>query len=264
MHIDETIEAAQADYFWAPDDVNVVVRPEVTYTWSDRPELFFNCVVRVRPELCRPRELVHEVSQRHDGHGSRWSLNPMSDTAPMRQALTDAGYAAGARHHAYVIRPQDYSRQPSRHVQVRRVTDMAQLLALYEVRAEVFGVVASQSESDLADDLQMLTMPGARASMYLASVDGQPAGGGGMTCFEELGFAFIWGGGVTVTARGQGVYTALLHARAEVARTRDIGLLGLYARDTTSGPIVAAHGFTRHGQMIHWDRAAQPQADASQ
>ena len=75
-----------------------------------------------------------------------------------------------------------------------------------------------------------------------------------MTCFDALDFAFIWAGGVREAFRGQGAYTALLRARMDVARARGIGLVGLYARDATSGPIVAAHGFARHGRYIQWDR----------
>ena len=56
--------------------------------------------------------------------------------------------------------------------------------------------------------------------------------------------------------RGRGAYTALLATRMEYARRAGIGVVGLYARETTSAPIVAAQGFERFGEARQWDRAA--------
>lgn len=254
MTVDEVIEAAQADFFWVPPDVHTVARPEIEYTWSDHDSVFFNSVVKVRPKLADPAALVAEVLSRHEGRRSRWSLNVLSDTAPMRAALQAGGYEEGDRHHAYVLDPRAYARRPDPRIEVRRVASLQDLLELYRVRDEIFDMHAPASDAEIANELRECTAPGAQVARYLAYVDGEPAGTGGLTFFDRLDFAFIWAGGVREAFRGRGVYTALLRARADDVRDRGLSLFGLYAKNTTSGPIVAAHGFTRHGHMIHWSR----------
>lgn len=254
MNVDEIIEAAMGDYFWAPDDVTVVDRPELSYTHAERPDVYFNSVVRARPALADPEELVAEVVAAHRGKRSRWSLNPMSDTPAMRAALTRAGYTAEQSHHAYVIAPEGYHRTPPDDVDVRRVVTADELRTLYQVRTAVFGADAVLAEDDVARELADCTGPDARIARFVAYRDNEPAGTGGLTFFGDLDFAFIWAGGVRQKHRGNGVYTALLRARLDAARQRDIARVGLYARDDTSGPIVAAHGFHRHGRMVYWDR----------
>jgi hypothetical protein len=252
MNVDEIIEAAMGDYFWAPDSVTVVDRPEIKYTHSDRPDIYFNSVVRVRPQLADPAGLVDEVAAVHRDRQSRWSLNPMSDTPALRQALQAGGYTAGQHHHAYVIAPDEYARTPPDDVEVRRVTSADDLRTLYEIRADVFGL--DSSEDDIARELALCTGPNARVARFVAYRDGEPAGTGGLTFFDSLSFGFTWSGGVRQAHRGHGVYTSLLRTRLGAAAARGIRLVGLYARDDTSGPIVAAHGFERHGPMTYWDR----------
>ncbi|MFP4599027.1 MAG: hypothetical protein ACOC9J_02205 [Persicimonas sp.] len=52
---------------------------------------------------------------------------------------------------------------------------------------------------------------------------------------------------------GHGVYTAMLATRAAAAKRRGIDWLGLYARQETSAPIVAAQGFERHGHLHYFE-----------
>jgi hypothetical protein len=46
----------------------------------------------------------------------------------------------------------------------------------------------------------------------------------------------------------------LLASRLALARDLGLSLVGLYARDATSAPIVARCGFERWGEMTYWDR----------
>ena len=45
---------------------------------------------------------------------------------------------------------------------------------------------------------------------------------------------------------------------ARLTRSAEVGcgLVGIYAREDTSDPIMAALGFARHGTMITWTRDA--------
>ena len=252
---DEVLERAQGDYFWAPADVTVVDRPEIKYAYSSRAEGYFNAVVRVRPDRADPVALVHEVSEAHGEQPSQWSLNVFSNVAVLRDALGDAGYAPDQDLHGYILRPDDYDRKPPTDIVVRRVATREDLRALYAVRDEVFGSTTVMSDDDYGREVAQCADPAARVARFVAFSGDEPVGTGGLTFFDDLDFAFIWAGGVREAHRGRGIYTALLRARLDTAAARGIAALGLYARDDTSGPIVAAHGFERLGPMVRWSRS---------
>ena len=48
MKVDEVIERTQWDFFWVPDDVAIVDRPEILYTHSAQHLKLFNQVTRTR------------------------------------------------------------------------------------------------------------------------------------------------------------------------------------------------------------------------
>lgn len=253
MNNDELLEAAMGDYFYAPSDVTVVERPEITYAYAPRESLLYNRVVKVRPQLGDVVELVAEVAEKHEGRSSSWHLNALGNDARLRDELEGAGYVPGHRHHAYVL-AGEYERRAPKDVVVERVETRDDLLRLYAVRDEVFGASGPLVEEDIEQELALATGLQARVARFVAYRNGEPAGTGGVTFFEGPGIALIWAGGVREAHRGHGVYTALLRARFDAAQQRGIERLGLYARDTTSGPIVAAHGFQKYGAMVTWDR----------
>ena len=59
------------------------------------------------------------------------------------------------------------------------------------------------------------TVPAGEGGMLVAYVDGVPGGSGGVTMVD--GVARLWGGVVVPSARGQGVYRAVLDARLSYA-----------------------------------------------
>ena len=79
-----------------------------------------------------------------------------------------------------------------------------------------------------------------------------------MQVFSQLSFAFMWGGCTVPHARGRGVYSALVTKRMEYARKYGVERLGLYAMRDTSGPIVAAQRFDKHGSVHFWGRDHTP------
>lgn len=82
----------------------------------------------------------------------------------------------------------------------------------------------------------------------LATVDGDPAGAGGMTLFPPGG-ATINGGSVRPKFRGRGVYRALVVARLEIARRAGVAGLCVWGGEM-SGPILARLGF----ETVGWRR----------
>lgn len=250
--IDETLEAATADFFWVPAHVRVIDRSAINYASSTVAG--YNRVVRVRPALEDPQALVDEVLEAHAGGSSLWHLNAMSDTPAMREALIRAGYVEGDMHGAYAIDTSSYARRPTGEIDVLRVETLDDLRALYEVHDAVFGADREISPQDLARELEACTGPRPRVNRFIAFRSGEPAGIGSMTFFDELDICLIWAGAVIEAHRSQGVYTALLAARAAASAERRITRLGLYARVDTSAPIVEAQGFERHGHMVNFHK----------
>jgi hypothetical protein len=72
-----------------------------------------------------------------------------------------------------------------------------------------------------------------------------------------MGIAMLWGGGTVPDGRGRGAYRAVLAARAAHAAALGVGLLGVYAREGTSAPILERLGFRRGAAMTLWDRPAR-------
>ena len=149
MNADELLERATADFFWVPDDVDVVTRPEITYCHSDRQDVVFNRVVRARPGDADIAELVDEVRAVHRGSMSRWMLNAFSNTPALRNALTDAGYQQTSRCFTYVLRSDAYRRTPPDDVDVREVGSLEDLRTLYDIAHQVFGDRRPLSDRDL-------------------------------------------------------------------------------------------------------------------
>jgi GNAT superfamily N-acetyltransferase len=84
--------------------------------------------------------------------------------------------------------------------------------------------------------------------LLLATVDGEPAGAGGLTLFPPAG-AIINGGSVRPKFRGRGVYRALVAARLEIARRAGARGLAVWGGDM-SAPILARLGF----ETVGWRR----------
>jgi GNAT superfamily N-acetyltransferase len=84
--------------------------------------------------------------------------------------------------------------------------------------------------------------------LLLATVNGEPAGAGGLGLFPPGGAA-ITGGSVRPIFRGRGVYRALVAARLEIARDAGVAGLAVWGGDM-SRPILARLGF----QTVGWRR----------
>ena len=255
MNVEAKLEQAMADYFWAPEDVTVVERPGLGYVHSPRDEVLFNCVFRSRPALEAPRAMVAEVVAAHAGRSSRWTVNGLSHSEALIEALADAGYERGDQHYGYAIHVDAYDRVPRSAVRVERVTTLRHLQDLYGIVHDVFGRETPRTDEEVARELDECTRADGRVARFVAYLDGEPIGSGGITGHFDIGFGFIWAGGIVAAQRGQGAYTALVRARIEWARQRGIEHVGVYAKLATSAPILAAHGFERHGFVDYWERS---------
>jgi GNAT superfamily N-acetyltransferase len=90
------------------------------------------------------------------------------------------------------------------------------------------------------------TVPAGEGGMLVAYVDGLPTGSGGVTVVD--GVARLWGGVVVPSARGQGVYRAVLEDRLGYAAAHGARMALVKGNVATSGPILQKAGFTVFGQ----------------
>jgi len=253
----ERFEDAAADLFWVPDDVEVLIGPELTWCASARPEPLYNAVVRVRVPEDRAEALVAEVSARHQGVPSRWTLFSHAANPALEAALARAGYAPREVHD---VRVTDVQRAPAARgpssCTVVRATTRAQLLDAWTVSQRCFGhAVAPPAADVLANELAHYTPADARATRFVAyAADGAAIGCGGLTLDRAAGVGFLWAGGTLEGHRGRGVYTALVDARAAHARQAGLTHVGVFAKLDTSSPILGRIGFETLGQMVLWVR----------
>ncbi|MDQ2944319.1 MAG: GNAT family N-acetyltransferase, partial [Candidatus Dormibacteraeota bacterium] len=84
--------------------------------------------------------------------------------------------------------------------------------------------------------------------LLLATVNGEPAGSGGLALFPPDGAA-ITGGSVRASFRGRGIYRALVAARLDIARRAGVSGLAVWGGEM-SAPILARLGF----EAVGWRR----------
>lgn len=255
---DAVLEASQWDLFWLPDDARVVDRPEILYTCTPRNVVGLNVVSRTRArDRQRLQALAAEVSDAHRGVHSRWMVVPANHSDDLEAVLADAGYVPGPRHIVYTMAPERYvPRQSAASLRVARVDSIETLRDWIDVFESAFERALPRDEAHLASELEACTRPDARTYRFVVYDGDRPITAAGLGVFPALSLGFFWAGGTIADARGRGAYSAAVAARIACARELGLSLVGLYAREDTSAPIVARQGFERHGWMIYWERAA--------
>lgn len=254
MTPNERLERVTWDLFWLPPGVTVVDRPELLVLHVPRPLPYLNAVYRVRADESRLAALIDEVQALHVGRTSRWNVVDTVDTSALARALAANGYAATFVHDARVIAVDRYEPRAAAGIVVERVTDERRLRDCWRVNEAAFEQDGDYTDDDVAIELGQCAPADARVQRFVVYLDGEPVCSAGINFFDALGFGFLWGGGTVPAARGRGAYSAVVAARIEWARRRGVDLVGLYAREQTSSPVLAAQGFDRVGRMTYWDR----------
>lgn len=257
LSVDERLELAVADPFWTPDDVHLVEHPDLSYLHSARSQDFYNVVTRCRLTDARVDEMIAEVGAAHAQTRSSWRLTNLSASPALLRALKGAGYALENGHRAYAI---DAARLNAPALEgglrVERVITIEGLRAAKRAAVAAFGPHGEDTEEDLKEMLRMCLAPENRIARFVVYAGDAPVASAGLTLFPSLSFGLLWGGGVHPDWRGRGAYRALLSARAAWSQQHGLESVGLYARLSTSAPIVARLGFTAYGFMEDWVRPA--------
>jgi hypothetical protein len=254
---DDLLERSQWDFFWVPEDVRVVDRPELLYVSCPRDVQYLNYVTRTRAEAPRLPALVDEVVGAHANVRSRWLVRTMPGHRELERALAIGGYTPAVQAETRVVAVDDYRREAADELRVRAVSTRQELEDCIRVQEAAFGDTRAHTEAEIEAFLADCTRPGRRVVRYVAydRETDRPVATGCMTAFADLRFGLLWGGGTVAEARGRGAYTTLVATRIAAARRLGLTHVGLYALVDTSAPIVAKQGFRCHGTMRYWDHA---------
>lgn len=88
--------------------------------------------------------------------------------------------------------------------------------------------------------------------LFTAYANGMPVAGGRLESEPGRQFGELFGGGVRPANRGQGLYRALVHARAEEAKKLGLRYLSTQAMET-SRPILERMGFEPLARTVTWE-----------
>lgn len=178
---------------------------------------------------------------RAQGIPFEWKLFSHDRPADLRLRLAQQGIKTDEEEAIMVLDldagPPLLARQPT--ADVRRLTAPADLLLVAAIEEEIW----ERSFADQTERLRVdMTNAPETVAVYLAYVAGAPVAAGWTYFHAGTGFASIWGGSTLPEYRGQGLYSALLAARARDARERSYRFLTVDA-GPMSKPILARHGF---------------------
>lgn len=248
--MDACLAATQRDLWWLPEHVETLRTPEVVATRDDAGVPSHNQVVYTGGPAEQLPALVDRISAWQHA-ASRWLVVPGQHAERLREFLPGRGYVRVFQGDAFTL-PVDRP-VPSGPARVVRVHDLQTFEDALQAASQAFAL--DLRHVDRVDQLALCTGPQARTARFVAyAEDGTPAGSANINRFDAQSFGFLWGGCTVEGHRGRGVYRSLLAARRRWAAEQGLDHIGLYAKRTSSGPIVTRIGFDRHGSMEHWDR----------
>jgi GNAT superfamily N-acetyltransferase len=246
-----SVAAASSAWVWIPDNATVVETSEYTIL---RPPDYFDyqlAVVAFSPSgpLGRAVDRVLERARAFGLPELRWQVG-LDDPDGLAGELTARG--------ATVLLLLDVLASdlagggpklppPAADVTIRWATDFETARDGAAVGGTGFGGALPPDErieeSAAANAASVLAGAG---GMVVAYVDGRPAGSGGVTMAD--GVARLWGGVVVPSARGQGIYRAVLAARLAYAVAHGATMALVKGKADTSGPVLRKAGFAAFGQ----------------
>jgi GNAT superfamily N-acetyltransferase len=239
--------------------MEVIVTPRYLMTLQpDFPLPGPNAVCFIR---CRPEETDEVIREARATFAARhlplmWQLDPEMEPPDFADHLERHGIHGDPHgsEFAVMVLPVD-AEMDSPEVAGLEIHDALSDFATYR---SANAAAAEAFESDIpGDEPEVIAMHERRRlnlraaghrHLLLATIDGEPAGSGGIGLFPPGGAA-INGGSVRPKFRGRGIYRALVAARLEIARNGGVDGLCVWGGDM-SGPILKRLGF----ETVGWRR----------
>ena len=252
----ESVAAASNAWVWIPDNATVV--EDEQYRIARLPD-YFDCQLRIlefRPSgpLDAAVDAVLERARAFGFPTLRWEVR-LDSPAELPTLLVARGaalelmtdvLACDLRQDAPTLPPASVD------VQIRWATEFETARDGSAVGVTGFGGTLPPDhriEANAASNAA--TVPAGEGGLLVAYVNGVPTGSGGVTMAD--GVARLWGGVVVPSARGQGVYRAVLAARLSYAAANGATMALVKGKIDTSGPILRRAGFTVFGREPVYD-----------
>jgi GNAT superfamily N-acetyltransferase len=250
------VAAASAAWVWIPDNATVVESDQ--FTIVRMPDYFDYklSVLAFRPNgsLGDAVDAVLAQARAFGLPELRWEVR-LADPAGLAAELTARGarlavtldvLASDLRGGAPALPP------PAVDVTIRWATDFETAQDGAAIGVTGFGGTLPPDERIEANAARdAASVPAGDGGMLVAYADGLPAGSGGVVMAD--GVARLWGGAVVPSARGKGVYRAVLGARLSYAVTHGATMALVKGNVATSGPILRKAGFAAFGREPLYD-----------
>ena len=246
---DARILDALGEWGWGPPGSEVINTDEYRVVFL--PEEYGHRATVPRIDSDRPgtmiiREVAQLASTRGYGEIS-WSIYPTTRPESLGDDLVALGGTVIDEGALMSLRVPDSGLLevgPTPGVEVRRVreinglTDYRRIIStVYEQPLPSAAEIVEESRGIPQDKL------GCR---FVAYIDGEPVGTGAIAIRAD-GSASLFGAATYQEFRGRGAYRAILAARTRWASEKDVPVLLVSGRLTTSAPIMKRVGFTHHG-----------------
>jgi GNAT superfamily N-acetyltransferase len=252
----ESVVAASNAWVWIPDNATVV--EDEQYKIARLPDYFDYqlTVLEFRPSgpLGGAVEALLERARAFRLPKVRWEVR-LDSPAELPAELTARGatlevmldvLACDLREGAPALPPA------SADVKIRWATDYETSRDGAAVGVTGFGGTLPPDDRIEANAaMDAASVPAGAGGMLVAYVHGVPAGSGGVSMVD--GVARLWGGAVVPSARGQGVYRAVLDARLSYAVAHGATMALVKGKIDTSGPILRRAGFAVYGREPVYD-----------
>jgi GNAT superfamily N-acetyltransferase len=252
----EVLEQARA-WVWVPADAVDEVTPEYRYVrypsrtavqWSetDRPvdDLVTELLARVaRDTVPRLRWWVSDATRPADTEAvlARRGFVHVETVDVLARAIGDSPDTLPE-----LDVPTD--------VTIVAVVEEPTLRVAATLDAEIFDwppITEAQATAELEEIQRGLATGHWRLLRLVAELDGTPVGTAGSTLAGPA--VRLWGAGVLPTARGRGVYRALLAARLRWAVEEGASMALVKGRTMTSAPVLRRAGFASYGEERCWE-----------
>lgn len=188
--------------------------------------------------------IAEEVGRlREWGRPFEWKYFSHDHPADLPRRLEAAGLIPEDEEAVMVgaVEELDLDIEPPAGVEVRSVSNTAEVTALLDVHEEVFGARADWIGRMLERSLDVKHPP---VVGVVAWADGQPVCEARVDFQEGTDFATLWGGATVPEWRGKGIYRAVVAFRGRMARDRGHRYLQVDALPT-SRPILERLGFVQ-------------------
>lgn len=215
---------------------------EVLIMWHRFPAEDAEAVVR--------RELNHF----RDAGGFTWKVYAEDEPRNLPDVLLAAGMKLERNEvNALMVAPATAMARPvvlPANANIRVLQSSADIQLLVDVWEAVWPGANGEWVGVLADALD--AHPD-RLSILVVMLDGKPVSSGYLMRDPRRNFAYLGGGGVLAEHRGTGLYRALVHARAAMARDANIRMLAIEA-GPASRPILERLGFEQLTTLRFYSR----------